>query len=84
MFGWSKKVEMVRSENALPGRDDVMPVPPTHFVNGHPLKDPFPDGLDKAMFGLGCFWGVRWRSWAVLGRKMAQTRAGGRSWAGGR
>ena len=67
MFGWSKKVEMVRPENALPGRDDVMPLPPKHFVNGHPLKDPFPDGLDKAMFGLGCFWGAERKFWQLDG-----------------
>ena len=44
-----------------------MPVPDTHFVNGNPLNEPFPDGLEKAMFGMGCFWGVERKFWQLPG-----------------
>lgn len=44
-----------------------MPVPEKHFVNGHPLKPPFPEGLEQAMFGLGCFWGAERRFWQQEG-----------------
>ena len=40
-----------------------MPVPAAHFVNGHELAPPFPDGLERAMFGLGCFWGAERKFW---------------------
>ena len=44
-----------------------MPAVQTHFVNGHPLKPPFPDGLEQALFGMGCFWGVERKFWQVEG-----------------
>ncbi len=53
--------------DALPGRDDPMPVPPRHFVNGHPLVPPFPDGMALALFGLGCFWGAERCFWRQPG-----------------
>ena len=52
---------------ALPGRDERMPVPEKHFVNGHPLQAPFPDGLEQALFGLGCFWGAERKFWETPG-----------------
>jgi peptide-methionine (S)-S-oxide reductase len=55
-----------RSE-ALPGRDTAMPVPDAHFVNGNPLRGGFPDNMQKAVFGLGCFWGAERRFWQTEG-----------------
>jgi len=51
-------LRLPRPEQALPGRSNEMPVPASHFVNGHPLAPPFPTGLEQAVFGLGCFWGA--------------------------
>jgi len=58
---------MPTREQALPGRDDVMPVPERHYVNGRPLKPPFPEGMQQAMFGMGCFWGAERRFWQTPG-----------------
>jgi peptide-methionine (S)-S-oxide reductase len=58
---------MPSSDQALPGRAEPMPVPERHFVNGHPLKPPFPAGLEQAMFGLGCFWGAERKYWTLPG-----------------
>ncbi len=58
---------MVDSKTALPGREERMPVPAQHFVNGHPLSGPFPDGMQIAMFGLGCFWGAEKLFWLQSG-----------------
>jgi peptide-methionine (S)-S-oxide reductase len=64
---FSHKSEMVKAERALPGRSDAMPVPATHFVNGNRLSPPFPDGMQQAVFGLGCFWGAERTFWQVPG-----------------
>jgi peptide-methionine (S)-S-oxide reductase len=65
LFG--RKPEMPSPEQALAGRSEAIPVPATHFVNGNPLQPPFPDGLETAMFGLGCFWGAERDFWQTEG-----------------
>jgi peptide-methionine (S)-S-oxide reductase len=62
-----KKLRIPEASEALPGRSEVMPVPPAHFVNGNPLEGPFPEGLKTAMFALGCFWGAERRFWETEG-----------------
>lgn len=52
---------------ALPGRETKMPVPAKHFVNGNPLQPPFPEGMEMALFGLGCFWGAERKFWEMTG-----------------
>ncbi|MCU1353425.1 MAG: peptide-methionine (S)-S-oxide reductase [Acidimicrobiales bacterium] len=59
--------EMVSPTEALPGRDSPMPVPAQHHVNGRPLTPPFPDGLETAVFALGCFWGAERVFWQAPG-----------------
>jgi peptide-methionine (S)-S-oxide reductase len=65
LFG--RKHHLPTPDEALPGRDETMPVPAAHFVNGHTLKPPFPEGLETAMFGLGCFWGAERLFWKLPG-----------------
>lgn len=55
------------ANSALPGRVQEMPVPARHFVNGKSLKPPFPTGLEQAVFGMGCFWGVERMFWEAPG-----------------
>ncbi len=55
------------AEQALPGRAEPLPVPEHHYVNGHPLRPPFPAGLEEVLFGLGCFWGAERRLWQQPG-----------------
>ena len=67
LFGFKKKLTVPTAEEALPGRSELMPVPERHYVNGNPLKPPYPDGLEMAMFGMGCFWGAERRFWQQEG-----------------
>lgn len=67
LFGFGKKLSLPKPEEALPGRKEEMPVPAAHFVNGHPLKPPYPVGMEVAMFGLGCFWGAERKFWQQEG-----------------
>ena len=63
-----KNATMIEPENALPGRtDQAMPVPDEHFVNGHPLVGPWPDGMEIAVVGMGCFWGAERIFWQLDG-----------------
>jgi peptide-methionine (S)-S-oxide reductase len=69
MFLFQKSVRQVSREEALPGRDERMAVPERHEVLGTPLEPPFPDGLEQAVVGMGCFWGaerVFWRADGVF------------------
>ncbi len=66
MFGL-RKPAMPSAAEALPGRAETIPVPEKHFVNGNRLVAPFPDGLEMAMFGLGCFWGAERLFWKIPG-----------------
>jgi peptide-methionine (S)-S-oxide reductase len=61
------KLTLPDEDQALPGRAETMPVPDVHFVNGHPLAPPFPDGLEQAVFGMGCFWGAERKFWEADG-----------------
>ncbi len=66
-FGLSNKSTMPTIDEALPGRQVAMSIQNKHFVNGNPVLPPFPDGLDIAMFGMGCFWGAEKRFWQQSG-----------------
>ena len=61
------KTRIPAKDDALPGRSDAMTVPDAHFVNGAPIKGPFPAGLEQAVFGLGCFWGAERKFWQQPG-----------------
>src|SRR5439155_26591592 len=65
---WSKRPTSIPSRNdALPGRAEAMPVADAHFVNHHRLSAPFPDGFERAMFAMGCFWGAERKFWQLDG-----------------
>jgi peptide-methionine (S)-S-oxide reductase len=64
MFGF-KKIAMPTAAQALPGRDNAIRTAQAHFVNHQALKGPYPDGSQKAMFGLGCFWGTEKKFWEL-------------------
>ncbi|MEW6492488.1 MAG: peptide-methionine (S)-S-oxide reductase MsrA [Cyanobacteriota bacterium] len=67
LFGFGKKLSLPSPEQALPGRSESMSVPAQHYVNGNPLKPPYPAGMEMAMFGLGCFWGAERKFWQLDG-----------------
>jgi peptide-methionine (S)-S-oxide reductase len=61
------KTRMPSKEHALPGRSERMDVPEVHHVNGARLSPPFPDDLERALFGMGCFWGAERKFWQLPG-----------------
>ena len=67
MFGLKRKQEMPAPEAALPGRTTPLRIHDRHFVLGTPLLPPFPDQMELALFGLGCFWGVERKFWPLDG-----------------
>jgi len=67
MEGFRKKVEMPARERALPGRNEAMPVAERHVVLGQPIAPPFPERLERALFGMGCFWGAERLFWEAEG-----------------
>ena len=62
-----KDTTMPTPEDALPGRDETMPVASSHYVNGNPLTPPFPANMEQIIFGLGCFWGAERKFWQLDG-----------------
>jgi len=79
MFSLRKKLEMPSPADALPGRATAIPTAAKHFLNHRDLKGPYPEGLEMAMFGLGCFWGAERKFWE-LGEGIYVTAVG---YAGG-
>jgi peptide-methionine (S)-S-oxide reductase len=75
MFFLRKKSDMPRAEDALPGRTTAIATAERHFVNGAPLKGPYPAGSKQALFGMGCFWGAERKFWQ-LGEGVVTTAAG--------
>ena len=67
MFLFRKKLELPTAAEALPGRAAPIPTAERHFVNGRPLQGPYPDGMAKAIFGFGCFWGAERKFWTLDG-----------------
>jgi len=66
-WGMERKIRLPKPGEALPGRPEAMRVPQKHFVHGRPLQPPFADGLEMAMFGMGCFWGAERTFWQLDG-----------------
>jgi len=65
MLFMRKTTALPSADEALPGRADPIPTATRHFVNGNPLKPPYPAGLEQAVFGLGCFWGAERKFWEL-------------------
>ena len=64
---FKKSAELPTAETALPGRAEPLATDEVHYVSGHPLKGPYPDGFQTAIFGMGCFWGVERIFWSLPG-----------------
>ena len=62
-----KPLTIPSAADALPGRAERLPIPDHHFVNGSRISEPFPDGLSRAMFAMGCFWGAERKFWQTKG-----------------
>ena len=75
MFSFKKSLDMPTAGQALSGRPEPIPTADKHFVNGHPLVGPYPDGVETAIFGMGCFWGAERKFWE-LGDGIWTTAAG--------
>jgi len=67
MFNHEKKTQMISPDEALAGRSTPLPVASKHFVLGNSMSPPFPEGMERAMFGLGCFWGAERCFWQLDG-----------------
>jgi len=79
MLFMRKTAEMPRAANALPGRAGPIPTAAYHFVNGHPLKGPYPEGTAQAMFALGCFVGAE----RIFGKLVTRFMSTASGYAGG-
>ena len=64
---WFKKTEMPTADTALRGHENPVPISGTHYVNGNTINPPFPDGVELAYFGMGCFWGAERLFWQTPG-----------------
>jgi peptide-methionine (S)-S-oxide reductase len=67
VFRQREKTKMIEPDRALPGRERPLPLPGRHAVLGTPLKPPFPEGIETAVFGMGCFWGAERMFWQTDG-----------------
>lgn len=67
LFTPRKKLTMPAPDEALPGRSEPMPTAERHFVNGKPLKGPYPEGIETIVLGMGCFWGAERLFWQIPG-----------------
>jgi peptide-methionine (S)-S-oxide reductase len=67
VFTFKSKTALPKPDEALKGRSAAMAVPDRHFVNGHPIKPPFPEELGQIVFALGCFWGAERKFWSIPG-----------------
>ena len=67
LLSFGHKLSMPAPDDALPGRSEPLAVPDKHFVNGNPIKPPFPEGIEQVVFGMGCFWGAEKGFWSIPG-----------------